>query len=143
LVLQLKRNLKSKFLINAIGLVLVILSWFNPFGLGLQVRIILFIIGFDMMSILPKVGVFLLNLLFPFSTAFGYLSWTLLILFFSELSIAYTKVYKPYRLVIKPLAVFIVAFLALGLQPALVAAGIDLLINLTHKIRVGSKYKKR
>ncbi len=142
-MLKLKRNLKSKFLINTIGLALVILSWFNPFGFDLQIRIVLFIIGFDMMSILPKVGIFLLNFMFPLSAAFGYLSWTLLILFFSELAIAYTEAYKSYRLIIKPLAVFIVAYLALGLQPALIAAGIDLLINLTHKIRVGKKYKRR
>ena len=134
-----KHKLKSKFLINAIGLILVILSWFNPFGFDLQIRIIFFIIGFDMMSILPKIGIFLLNLIFPFSMAFGYLSWTLFILFFSELAIAYTEAYKSYRLIIKPAAVFIVAYIALGLQPALIVAGIDLLINLTHKIRVGKK----
>lgn len=136
---RLKSKLLSKFLGNAIGLALILLSWFDPFGLGLQVRIVLFIIGFDIMSILPKIGIFLLNLLFPLSAAFGYLSWALLILFFSELVIAYTEAYKPYRLVIKPSAVFVVAYLALGLQPALVVAGIDLLINLTHKIRVGRK----
>jgi hypothetical protein len=136
---RLKSKLLSKFLGNMVGLALILLSWFGPFGLGLQVRVVLFIIGFDTMNMLPKVGIFLLNMLIPLSAAFGYLSWALLILFFSELLIAYTEAYKPYRLIIKPAAVFIVAYLALGLQPALIAAGIDLLINLTHKIRVGRK----
>jgi hypothetical protein len=89
-----------------------------------------------MMSILPKVGIFILNVFFPFEQL-AYLSWTLLILFVAELAIAYTDAYKPYRLIIKPVAVFAVAYISLGLQPALIAAGLDLLINLTHKIRVG------
>ncbi|MHA1778617.1 MAG: hypothetical protein ACTSYN_03505 [Candidatus Heimdallarchaeaceae archaeon] len=111
--------------------------------MSIPVRIVLFILSFDVMSVLLKVGIFLLNLLFPLGTSFGYLSWTLLFLFLSELVVAYTKLYKHYRLVIKPAAVFTVAYLALDLQPALIAAGIDLLINLTHKIRVGKKYKRR
>lgn len=135
-------KLGAKLLSNLIGLLLVLLAWFNPFNLDVTVRTVIFIIGFDMIGIILKIGIFVFNLFFPFDAVFGYLSWTLLLLFLSELAIAYTEAYKPYRLLIKPLAVFAVAYLSLGLQPALIAGGIDLLINLTHKIRVGKRYKK-
>jgi len=140
---RLEKRLESRMLFTLVGLVLVLLSWFNPLSFSITIRIILFILGFDMMAILPKIGVFVLNTVFPLGQAFGYLSWTLLLLFAAELMIACTEAYKSYRLIIKPAAVFIVAYLSLGLQLALIAAGIDLLINLTHKIRVGKRYKQR
>lgn len=129
---------------NILGLVLLLFAWFDPFGFGLAIRIALFIIGFDLMSIFPKVGIFVINFFFPvFGESFGYLSWMLFFLFLSELVISYTESYKSYRLLIKPAAVFATALFALGLQPALILAGIDLLINLTHKIKLGKKSRKR
>ena len=84
---------------NLVGLVLVLLAWFNPFAFALPIRIALFVLGFDIISILPKVGVFTLNFLIPgFEEAFGFLSWALLFLFLSELIIAYTESYKPYAI---------------------------------------------
>ena len=61
----------------------------------------------------------------------------------AELIIMLIEVERPYRLFVKPAAVFATAFLSLGLQSALVVAGIDLLINLTHKIKRKKKKRKK
>lgn len=133
-----------KLALNVAGLLVALFAWFNPLSFGMFVRISLFILGFDMMSIYAKVAVFALNFFFPvFGDAFGAFSWTLLLLFMSELIIAAVEVERPYKLLVKPVAVFVTAFLSLGLQPALIVAGIDLLINLTHKIKRKKKRKKR
>ena len=125
---------------NIIGIALVLLAWFDPLGWSMFVSIALFILGFDMIGIYFKVGIFAVNFFFPvFGEAFGYLSWTLLMLVLPELMLIAIGIYRPYNFVVKPTAVFAVAFLALGLQPALVVAGTDLVINMTDKF----KSKKR
>jgi len=129
---------------NILGLAIAICAWFNPLGFETLLRISLFILGFDMMGMPAKLGVFALNLFFPvFGDAFGSFSWILLILFVSELIIMAVNVERPYRLLVKPAAVFATAFLSLGFQPALIVAGIDLLINLTHKIKRSKKSRKK
>lgn len=109
-----------------IGFALIALAWFDPFGFDIMIRILMFVLGFDLMSIIPKIGIFVIDYLFGFS----WLGWTLLILVATEL-ITMLIVGKIIRLIVKPLAVFTVSFLALGLQPALIIAGIDLLLNLS------------
>ena len=132
-----------KILLRIVGIVLALFAWFNPLGLGMLLRASLFILGFDMMGIAAKIGIFALNFFVPvFGEAFGIFSWTLLLLFGSELVILLTKVAQGYRLAIKPLAVFVATFLSLGLQPAIAIAGIDLLINMTDRIRLRKKKYK-
>ncbi len=126
---------------DLIGLALVVLAWFNPLGVTFLFRIVLFILGFDMMTMIPKVGLFAMNYFFPtFGDIFGYLSYTLLFLFLSELIIMLLHLDVPFNLFIKPLAVFVTTLLALGpiygTQPAFVAVGIDLLLNLSHKFKL-------
>lgn len=131
-------------LLTVVGLFVALFAWFNPFGVDMLVRVALFILGFDMMNMAVKLGVFALNFFFPvFGDAFGTFSWTLLFLFMAELIIIVIEADKPYRLFVKPAAVFATAFLSLGLQPALIVAGIDLLINLTHKIKLKKKKRKK
>jgi len=126
------------------GLLIALIAWFNPFALDELVRVALFILGFDMMDMLPKLAVFTLNFFFPaFGNAFGMFSWTLLLLFAAELVIMVVEADRPHRLLVKPFAVFTTAFLSLGLQPALLLSGIDLLINLTHKIKRGKKKSRK
>lgn len=133
-----------KIFLRLAGIALALFAWFNPLGLEMLLRVSLFILGFDMMGIVAKIGIFTLNFFFPvFGYTFGIFSWTLLLLFASELIILLTSIALEYRLAIKPLAVFVIAFLSLGLQPALVVAGIDLLINMTDKIRLRKKKYKR
>ena len=131
-------------LLTIAGLILALIAWFNPFALDMLVRIALFILGFDMMGMMAKLVVFVLNFFFPvFGNAFGMFSWMLLLLFISELLIIVIEADRPYRLVVKPVAVFATAFLSLGMQPALIVAGTDLLINITHKIKRGKKKSKK
>ncbi len=133
-----------KVLLTIAGLIIALIAWFNPFALDMLVRIALFILGFDMMGMMAKLGVFVLNFFFPvFGDAFGMFSWMLLLLFISELLIIIIEVDRPYRLIVKPTAVFATAFFSLGMQPALVVAGTDLLINLTHKIKRDKKKPRK
>lgn len=133
-----------KLALNVAGLLVALFAWFNPLSFDMFVRISLFILGFDMIEMPAKIAVFALNFFFPvFGDAFGAFSWTLLLLFMAELILMVVEVERPYKLLIKPIAVFATAFLSLSLQPALIVAGIDLLINLTHKIKRKKKRKKR
>lgn len=133
-----------KALLRLAGIALALFAWFDPLGLEMLLRVSLFILGFDMMGIIAKIGIFALNFFFPFfGNTFGIFSWTLLLLFASELAILLTPIAEEYRLVIKPLAVFVAGFLSIGLQTALVVAGIDLLINMTDRIRLRKKKYKR
>jgi len=134
-----------KIFLRLAGVALALLAWFDPLGLGALPRMSLFILGFDMMGIAAKFGIFALNFFVPvFGDSFGVFSWTLLLLFASELAVLLTPVAEEYRLAIKPATVFIAAFLSLGLQPALIVAGADLLINMTDKVSLRKKkYKSK
>ncbi len=121
-------------LINLVGIILSLFSWFNPIGFDQMLQISLFILGFDMMGVLPKTAIFGLSVIFPrFGDRLGSFSWTLIFLFMSELILSILQLERPYRILIKPSAVFLTSFISLGIQPALIISGIDLLINLTHK----------
>jgi hypothetical protein len=126
------------FLREAIGFTLIFLAWYNPFNLNQVLLISIFILGFDAMSLVPKSILFVGYHLFPFLGLYlGYLSWALILLVCVELIILILKIQKPINLLIKPLAVFITAYLAVkDFQLALIVAGIDLLLNLTHKIKI-------
>jgi len=115
-----------RFLREIVGFALIALTWFDPFGLDIMIRILVFILGFDLMSIIPKIGIFVVDYIF----GFAWLGWSLLILVAAELIAKFLIVGKIIKLIVKPLAVFIVSFLALGFQPALIVAAIDLLLNL-------------
>ena len=114
------------FLREIIGFVLVFVAWFDPLGLDLMIRVLIFILGFDLMSLVPKVGVFVLD----YFIGFGYLGFTLLILLVIEVITTFLLIGIIIKLILKPLAVFGISFLYFGLQPALILAGIDLLLNL-------------
>lgn len=132
-----------KLLTTIIGLVIVLFAWFNPFSLDILVCVAIFIIGFDMMGIAVKVIVFVLSMILPFfGDALGMLSWTLVFVLLGELLVITIGVGKQYKLFIKPLMVFVTALLSIGFQPALIVAGTDLLINMTHKIRFSRKKRK-
>ena len=126
------------FIREIIGFILVFIAWYNPFNLNQMLLISIFILGFDAMSLVPKSILFVIYLFFPFlGLSFGYLSWTLILLACAELVIWILKTEKPVNRIIKPLVVFITAYLALkDFQLALMIAGIDLLLNLTYKIKI-------
>jgi hypothetical protein len=119
-----------------VGITISLLAWFNPLGLAMPMRIALFILGFDMMGVIVKILIFWFNFAFPaFGDGFSYFSWTLLVLLFSEMLAVALSVDRMYRLIVKPAIVFAAVFISLGFQLALVIAGIDLLMNLAHKIK--------
>ena len=114
-----------KLLRELVGFALVVLAWVNPFDFELKIRILMFILGFDAMSILPKIAVFALDYIIGFAR----LGFTLLILVAAEVIVLLLEI-KKLNLIIKPIAVFVISFLSVGLQPALIIAGIDLLLNI-------------
>ncbi len=115
---------------------MTLFCWFNPAGFDSQLLTAFFILGFDMMGIVLKLAVFSLNFAFPvFGERFTMFSWALLFMFMSELIMMIFEVDKPYEIYVKPIIVLGAAFPSIGFQAALVIAGIDLLINLTDKIK--------
>jgi uncharacterized membrane protein len=111
-----------------VGLALVVIAWFNFFEIELPIRILMFILGFDLMSLALKFGVFVISY-FGISF-FASLGWTLLLLVVTEVVSSFLLIGLIGKLLIKPTAVFTVAYLALGFQPALILAAIDFFLNL-------------
>jgi hypothetical protein len=115
------------FLREIVGLTLIAVAWFNFFNLNLPMRIMIFILGFDMVSLVLKIGVF----------ALGYfLLPSLLTLGRVLLILAVTEVISTFFLIgligkiIKPVAVFIIGYFVLGFQLALILAAIDFFLNI-------------
>jgi hypothetical protein len=114
---------------QAIGLALIILAWLDPLNLGINFRIVLFILGFDMVSLLVKFLVFGLD----YFLGIG-IGWTLLLLIAAEIITKFLFVKSLIDLIIKPLAVFAILILSnLSVEIAIIVAVIDLLLNMTKK----------
>jgi hypothetical protein len=115
-----------------IGLSLIFAAWTNPLGVDILIRILMFILGFDLMSLIPKIGIFLADFLGLFGF-FG-LGWTLMLLLVVEIVATFLLISLVVNLIAKPIAVFVAAFFSLGvLKPALLIAVIDFILNLTRK----------
>ncbi|MDI6826528.1 MAG: hypothetical protein QMD36_05100 [Candidatus Aenigmarchaeota archaeon] len=114
---------------QTIGLALIVLAWFDPLNLGIKFRIVLFILGFDMVSLLVKFVVFGID----YFLGIG-IGWILLLLVAAEIVTKFLFVKSFLDSVLKPLAVFVILILSnLGLEIAIIVAGIDLLLNMTKK----------
>jgi len=120
---------------RVVGVALAALAWFDPLGFPLALRVALFILGFDMAGILGKIVLFAIIFLLPpvFGPEVGAFVIALFVMLIVELLIFAFEIDRWYRLLLKPGAVFVAAFLALGFQPALIVAGVDLLINMASK----------
>jgi len=113
-----------------LGVALISLAWFDPLGVNMSFRILLFILGFDLMSLLPKLVIFILDYVFELST----LGWSLLLLICVETMLELLKLKPLVNLIIKPLVVFLIVYMNnLSLEFSVIIAGIDLLLNLTKK----------
>jgi hypothetical protein len=121
------------------GIALAALAWLNPLALPSALQIALFILGFDMSGLVGKVALFAIIFLLPpvFGPEVGAFVIALFVMLVVELLIFAFEIDRWYRLLLKPGAVFIAAFLALGFQPALIVAGVDLLINMASKWKGG------
>jgi hypothetical protein len=113
-----------------IGLLLITLAWIDPFSLGVNYQVLFFIIGFDLMHIIPKVIIFLADLFLDISG----LGWLLIILLGVEFLIYVFKLKTLVGLFVKPLVVFGIIYLnGLGWELGVIVAGIDLLLNYSKK----------
>jgi hypothetical protein len=114
---------------QVIGLTLITIAWFNPLSLGESFRIVLFILGFDMISLLVKFIVFGID----YFLGIG-IGWVLILSIIADLVTKFLFVKSYLDLALKPLAVFAILYLSnLGLEIAIIVAGIDLLLNMTKK----------
>jgi len=122
---------------SVIGLLLAAFAWFNPLALPFALQIALFILGFDMSGLLGKIALFALLFFLPpvFGPDVGAFVVTLFIMLVVELLIFAFELDRLYRLVLKPAAVFVAAYIAIGLDAALVLAGIDLVINVLTRLK--------
>lgn len=119
-----------KILRSLIGLLLVTLGWIDPFGLGMEFQALLFILGFDFMQLVFKLGVFAADLFLNISG----LGFYLVALIGIEALIYFLKLKKLVGYIVKPLAVFGIVYLGgFGWQLGLIVGGIDLLLNYSKK----------
>lgn len=120
---------------QTIGLALIVIAWIDPFSLGLPFRIVLFVLGFDMLSLIIKIGIFIAEYLLSYFFEFGVgIGWVLILLIIAEVVTKFLFFKWIIDLIIKPVAVFVILFYS-GIiwEAAIIVAGIDLLLNLTKK----------
>ena len=114
---------------ETIGLILIFLAWVDPFNFSFPIRIALFILGFDMISWILKLLIFGID----YFIGFG-IGWVLLILLAVELITTFLLMRFVFDLILKPAAVFLALYLSnVSFEIALIAAGIDVILNLTKK----------
>ena len=113
-----------------IGLVLIIIAWFNFLDLGDIARIIVFIIGFDMLNLFSKILVFGVDYFIGLSGLGLILGLIVLV----EVLATLLFLGKFLNYILKPFAVFIILFTnGIALEIAIIVAGIDLLLNMTKR----------
>jgi hypothetical protein len=114
---------------QVIGLALIIIAWLNPMNLGENFRIVLFILGFDMISLLVKFVAFGIDYFLGMD-----IGWVLILSIIADIVTKFFFAKSFLDLVLKPLAVFAILYLSnLSLEIAIIVAGIDLLLNMTKK----------
>jgi hypothetical protein len=119
-----------KILGSLIGILLITLAWVDPFELGIEFQVLFFILGFDLMGLIVKLGVFAADLYFDISG----LGFYLVALIAIEALIYFLKLKKFVGYIVKPLTVFGIIYLSgLGWQLGLIIGGIDLLLNFSKK----------
>lgn len=112
------------------GLILIFASWIDPFQLGQEFQIVAFILGFDIMTIIPKVVIFGIDYFWDIS---GY-GLFLLLQLAEDLIFHFFTIGRIIELITKPTIVFLIIFInGFGFWLALIVAGIDFLLNLQNK----------
>lgn len=115
---------------DLIGFVLIYLAFFNPLNLDLPIRLILFLLGFDLMSFLPKIVVFL----FDYFLGFSGLGILLIFLLFAD--IVARVIFKGLAAIGKPIIIFfLLYFISPNFAMNLAASMINFLINLSTLIK--------
>ncbi|MBU5690066.1 MAG: hypothetical protein QXM68_03315 [Candidatus Aenigmatarchaeota archaeon] len=121
---------KFSLLRQIFGLILIFASWIDPFQLGEEFQIVAFILGFDIMTIIPKVIIFGIDYFWDIS---GY-GLFLLLQLAEDLVFHFFTIGRIIELVAKPTIVFLIIFVnGFGFWLALIVALIDLMLNLQNK----------
>ena len=114
-----------------LGIILIFVSFFNPFDLNFPFRILLFILGFDLMSFLPKIALFLFDYFFGFSG----LGILLVLLLFADILVK--AIFEGLALIAKPLLVFILLYFVFpDLALSFAAGAINFLINFVSLFKI-------
>ncbi|MEW6095752.1 MAG: hypothetical protein AB1567_04400 [bacterium] len=113
-----------------IGLILILAAWTDPFLLGPDFQIIAFILGFDMMTLIPKVAIFGIDYFWDIS---GY-GLFLLLQVAEDILFDFFTVGRIIELILKPAVVFLIIFInGFGFWLAFIAAVIDFIFNFQKK----------
>ncbi|MEM5777625.1 MAG: hypothetical protein QXJ06_04230 [Candidatus Aenigmatarchaeota archaeon] len=121
---------KFNLLRQIIGLSLIIFSWLDPFFWGEEFRIVSFILGFDIMTLFPKIIIFGIDYFWNIS---GY-GLFLLLQVAEGLIFDFFTLSRMIELIVKPGIVFLIIFLNdFGFWLAFFAAVIDFFLNLQKK----------
>ena len=113
-----------------IGLILIFSSWVDPFSWGQDFQILAFILGFDIMTIIPKVVIFGVDYFWDIS---GY-GLFLLLQLAEDLVFHFFTLGRIIELVTKPIIVFLIIIVnGFGFWLALIVAFIDFLLNFKNK----------
>ncbi len=95
---------------DIIGLALISAAWANPLGLDLIARALLFVLGFEIMSMFVKVGVLALSVFFY--QTFGLLfSLILAGMFGLELLLSFVISGLIFGIILRPVVLFAASFL--------------------------------
>jgi len=122
---------KFSLLRQIIGLSLIIFSWLDPFYWGEEFQIVSFILGFDMMTLIPKIIIFGIDYFWDIS---GY-GLFLLLQVAEDIIFHFFTLGRIIELIIKPLIIFlIILFNGFGFWLAAIAAVIDFIFNWEMKI---------
>jgi hypothetical protein len=93
---------------DLIGIVLIILAWFNPIQADIILRILIFILGFELMSFFVKLVMMIFGIIFPI---FELLPIFLIALFILELILSFIITGIVFSLVFRPIILIIIGFL--------------------------------
>ena len=114
-----------------IGLTLLLAAWIDPFGLGRDFQIVAFILGFDLIPLIPKLIMFGVDFFYNITG----LSTSLFFMLAEEIILDFFIIGKIINLAIKPAIIFIlIAINGLPVFLALAVAAIDFLLNLEKKL---------
>ncbi len=114
-----------------IGIVLLFAAWTDPLDLGKDFQTVVFILGFDLIPLIPKLVMFGIDYYYNISG----LSGTLFIMLAEEIILNAFIIGKVINLFVKPAIIFIlIAINGYSVYLALVVAVIDFFLNREKKL---------
>lgn len=121
---------------DVLGLALIMIAWINPLGLDIKIAALIFILGFELMSMLPRVGSLVISIFF-FETLGVLLSLILVVLFVVDIVLKTVIKGAIFGIVFKPILLAVVSFIVSSAPLPSALMGIASLIIFV----VGLKFK--